>query len=244
MRRIRLKYTGFFLGLLLFSCFSIQLFSQVQTPKPEKQSAPTVQVTDRPTNLFIDTKQKEIRINCKLAMTEGILEFFLVDEKGRTYESVFKTTDSQPSELHFALLLLGFEPIPFKEYADLSKNTNALEILAKKKCLLKIELRHKQKDKPVPLSALLNNREVTPAKTQELYWVFTGAPFDLASDSAHKYTADHSDVYIGIWPELYSVINLFSDAGNPYRGNLGYEMAKGHGFNVDDEFIILLKGVH
>ena len=104
-------------------------------------------------NIIINTEKKEIRIHCKLAITEGILEFFLVDEKGNTYESVFKVKDNKPSELHFALLLLGFEPIPFQTYYKLLDNEDAISDLQKKKCLLQCKIQKQNKE-------LNDNKEV------------------------------------------------------------------------------------
>jgi hypothetical protein len=235
----------FSLAGMLFGQEQTQTPTQTQTPVPQDQgqaspsaraAAQEVRETKPPAlDLDIDAKQKELRLRCRLAVTEGILEFFLVDEKGRTYESVFKLINGKPSDLQFALLLLGFEPLPFKEFMALKEQSNAPEVLKKKKCLLQLEVQYK--NKRVPLTALLKNREGTGAG--ELYWVFTGAPFD----AANKYTADYSDVYIGIWAEPYAVINLLTNTGNPYRGNLGFEIAAGHGFQVEDEFTLIIKGV-
>ena len=58
-------------------------------------------------NILVDKIKKEIRISAKLAVTEGILEYLLVGNHGKTYESVFKIGDNKPSELNFALLLIG-----------------------------------------------------------------------------------------------------------------------------------------
>ncbi|MCP3954596.1 MAG: hypothetical protein GY697_20610, partial [Desulfobacterales bacterium] len=62
-------------------------------------------------NIHIDKVKKEIRIPVRLAINEGILEYLLVGEHGKTYESVFKVAGNKPSELNFALLLLGAEPL-------------------------------------------------------------------------------------------------------------------------------------
>ncbi|MBN2532197.1 MAG: hypothetical protein JXB88_04865 [Spirochaetales bacterium] len=184
-------------------------------------------------NLIIDTEKKEIRIRCKLAITEGILEFFLVDVIGNTYESVFKAKDNKPSELHFGLLLLGFEPVPFKTYHDLLSIKDALTTLKNKKCLLQCTV---QKDnKEVPLSSLIRSREAD--KDVKLIWVFTGASFT----KDNKYTADYTANYMSIWPMPESVINLLSSAGNPYRGEYGYEMAGDIQFTVEDDFTLIIK---
>ncbi|MBN2440665.1 MAG: hypothetical protein JXJ04_04950, partial [Spirochaetales bacterium] len=184
-------------------------------------------------NIIIDPEKKEIRIKCKLAITEGILEFFLVDEAGNTYESAFKIQGNKPSELHFALLLLGFEPVPFPTYHGLLKTENALEQLRDKKCLLQLTLL--KNNKKIPFSDIIRNRE--EGKNQEAIWVFTGASFT----KDNKYTADYTFNYISIWPMPDSVINLLSSAGNPYRGDFGFEMAKNLTLSEKDNYIIILK---
>jgi hypothetical protein len=185
-------------------------------------------------NITIDTVKKEIRIHCKLAITEGILEFFLVDIGGNTYESVFKVEGNKPSEVHFGLLLLGFEPIPFPDYYELLEDENAVSTLKEKKCLLQCQVQ--KGDKIIPLSSLIHSRE--PDKDEELIWVFTGASF---TKKENKYTADLTLSYMSIWPMMESVMNLLSSAGNPYRGELGYEMAKDLPFSYEDDFILIIK---
>jgi hypothetical protein len=216
--------------LMLFVFIPLCLFSE--DTAGEKDTQGDVKVIN---NITIDPVKKEIRIACKLALKEGILEFFLVDEWGNTYESVFKSTGNKPSELHFGLLLLGFEPVSFKTYYDLLKDPKALSILKEKKCLLECIV--EKEGKRISLSSLIENRE--PDKDTHLTWVFTGASFT----KENKYTADFSFSYISIWPMMESVINLLSAAGNPYRGDFGYEMAKDITFSPGDDFLLIIKGV-
>jgi hypothetical protein len=218
------------IALLLSFCFLFSLSIYSQTGNSDSSSIKKMN------NLLLDIEKKEIRINCSLAIESGILEFFLVDTAGRTYESVFKINDNKPSELHFMLLLLGYEPIPYNEYYKILKSENALEQLKQKKCLLRIEISHN--GKTIPLSSLLKNRETKESK--EAFWVFTGASFN----QKNQYTADYSDVYISIWPENAAVINLLADTGNPYRGELGFEINENHGFPKDEAFTLILREVN
>ncbi|MBN1699686.1 MAG: hypothetical protein JW881_19375 [Spirochaetales bacterium] len=187
-------------------------------------------------HITIDSEKKEIRIKCSLAIAEGILEFLLVCEKGQTYESVLKIIGNNPSELHFALLLLGYEPLPFDQYHALLKNDDAVTLLKDKKCLLRCEIWHEGRQ--IPIYSLIRNRE--SGAEEELIWVFTGAGFDRNN----KYVADYSRIYISIWPELTSVINLLSNAGNPYRGEYGFEMAAPLAYTMEDTFQLIIKGVN
>jgi hypothetical protein len=216
--------------ILLFVVIPLYLFSQ--DTAGEKDAPGDIKVIN---NITIDPVQKEIRIACQLALKEGILEFFLVDEKGNTYESVFKVTENKPSELHFGLLLLGFEPVSFKTYYDLLKDPKAFSILKEKKCLLQCIV--EKKGKQIPFSSFIANREEN--KETNLVWVFTGASFT----KDNKYTADFSYSYMSIWPMMESVINLLSAAGNPYRGEFGYEMTEDITFLPGDDFVLIIKGV-
>jgi hypothetical protein len=200
----------------------------------ENKKAPSSESVKTVNNIVIDTGKKEIRLRTKLAIMEGILDFFLVDEIGQTYESVFKITDNKPSDLHFALLLLGFKPVPFDEFYNLLKEKNGLDVLKKKNSLLEILI--SQNNKEVSLSSIIRNRESD--KDQKLAWVFTGGAFD----ERNQYIPDSMSIYISIQPELATVINLFSTAGNPYRGELGYEINKDLPFTMEDEFTLIIRG--
>jgi len=54
----------------------------------------------------LDQKTRTIRFPGELNLGEGILEYLLVTPQGSTHESLL-TSDVQPSDLHFAMLLLG-----------------------------------------------------------------------------------------------------------------------------------------
>ena len=230
------KILRYFILVFLMNLLAFALYSE----DADKDTSSIVDVKIL-NNIIIDTEKKEIRIHCKLAITEGILEFFLVDEKGNTYESVFKVKDNKPSELHFALLLLGFEPVPFQTYYELLDKEDGLSELQKKKCLLQCKIyklnKQNQEYEEMDLSAIIGCRE--PDKSKEVVWVFTGASFT----KDNKYIADYTYTYISIWPMMESVINLFSSAGNPYRGEYGYEIIKDISFSQEDDFILILKGV-
>ena len=217
------------LALCLGLTFSLSGDSKKDPPDNDQKEQKKIN------NIIVDTQKKEIRLRCKLAITSGILEFFLVTESGRTYESVLKIAENKPSELHFALLLLGFEPLPFPEYSEILKNLKKADLNKYKKSLLKIRLLHK--DKAVSLPSILKYREADDIGN--LQWVFTGTPFS----KDNKYMGDYSDIFISIWPDETGVINLLSQAGNPYRGDFGYEVKSDSDFSVDDNFEVIITGV-
>jgi hypothetical protein len=56
--------------------------------------------------IHLDQKARTVRFPGVLNMNEGIIEYLLVTEQGSVHESLL-VCDIQPSELHFAMLLLG-----------------------------------------------------------------------------------------------------------------------------------------
>jgi hypothetical protein len=59
----------------------------------------------------------------------------------------------------------------------------------------------------------------------------------------NRYAGDINLSHIGIWPDPSAVINLFSKAQNPYRGDFGFEMNTLNNLVVDDTYELLLKRV-
>ncbi len=172
----------------------------------------------RNNNLAINKRTKEITLKVRLALTEGILEYLLVGDYGKTYESVFKIDHNIPSDLHFALVLIGREPMEYGKYLDLKKQPDGAEILMKPEyaaSLVKIALR--REGKPVPMDDIIEKRE---ALKEERIWVFTGGE----RGKNGGYLGDKSFSYIGVWHDHTAPLNLFSAGGNPYRGNLGYQI--------------------
>src|SRR5580704_4219490 len=56
----------------------------------------------------IDTKNKQIRVDCETLNPHMPLEFFCVVRGGQEHESVLRT-DARPSAIHFGLLALGLK---------------------------------------------------------------------------------------------------------------------------------------
>ena len=71
-----------------------------------------------------------------------------------------------------------------------------------------------------------------------LVWVYTGGVLI----ENHGYAGDMEFSYIGIWPDMVAVINLFSTLKNPYRGGFGFELNKDHNdLKVDQDFETLIR---
>ncbi|MCP3952104.1 MAG: hypothetical protein GY697_07795, partial [Desulfobacterales bacterium] len=170
----------------------------------------------------------------RLAINEGILEYLLVGEHGKTYESVFKVAGNKPSELNFALLLLGAEPLEFDTLNNLFKKPDgADELLTRYRSSL-VEIAIFKSGRQVKFDRLIKNREPVVGP---LRWVFTGGRF--LEDN--RYAGDFELSYIGVWPDPSAVINLFTNLKNPYQGDFGYEMRHSGGFQADEEFEIVIR---
>lgn len=186
-------------------------------------------------NIAVNKRSKEIRVKAKLAIEEGILEYFLVGDQGKTYESVFKVVGNKPSELNFALLLIGCKPLDFEKLIKLiqEKKIGPEEIKGYEESMLEIEV---FKDgQRFPLTRLVNDRE---GSGKPLIWVYTGGYFT----PDNRYVGDMELSYIGFWPDPSAVINLFSTLGNPYHGNFGFEMNKNNKeLKVDQDFDVVIR---
>ncbi|MCP4745344.1 MAG: hypothetical protein GY874_04255 [Desulfobacteraceae bacterium] len=186
-------------------------------------------------NIVIDKVKKEIRIKSKLAIRHGILEFFLVTIHGNTYESVLKVDDNKPSDLNFAIQLLGIEPAEIKDLQNaLNRNYSAKKFLAAHpNCALSIEMLHKGKS--VDFYKVIKCQEEIPRTD---LWIYTGSFFS----KKNRYVADLANTYISIWPDQAAVINLYSSSRNPYEGeNYGFRMRGDHIYKADDEFEIVIR---
>jgi len=188
----------------------------------------------RTNNISINKQKKTIHIQSKLAIKKGILEYFLVGDHGKTYESVFKVSDNKPSDLNFALLLIGCEPVNYQTFCDIKTQKNAFEIFTQKykNSLVNIYVLHKKKR--LEIEQFLKNRE---GQDQKNIWVYTGGHF--LKDN--RYAGDIELSFIGIWADRTAVINLCSQLKNPYQGNYGYELdvdPEKMAINTDFEIII------
>jgi len=172
-------------------------------------------------NIRIDKVKKEIRIKVKLSIREGILEYLLVSEPGKTYESVFKVLENVPSELNFGLLLLGSQPLRFDKFMNLHQDKDGISKLQADHADSLVELTFYKAGKPVEWTSLMKRREASKAP---LVWVHTGGLF--VKDN--KYAGDFELSHIGIWPDVTAVINLFAQMGNPYHGGFGLEINSGN----------------
>lgn len=228
---MRSKFIILFSVMLIPAFLASNLWGEIKTPD-HVQGQNIIKLN----NILVDKINKEIRIKAKLAITEGILEYLLVGNHGKTYESVFKVDDNKPSELNFALLLIGCKALDFEEFLKLKNDGSGSAALFTSHRQSLLEIDFIQDGKKFDLQRLVIDREKSG---QPFTWVYTGGI--LIKD--HGYAADFEFSYIGIWPDRVAVINLFADFKNPYQGNFGYEINKAlkEVLAVDQNFEIIIR---
>jgi hypothetical protein len=118
-------------------------------------------------DIKFDSATREIRIPTLLNMTEGVLEYALVHENGKTHESLLRTKVS-PTELNLVLLLTHYEPHiaeAAKYLTEVKDSTKALmtKPMAKEganKLAVSVHWKDKDgKDHTAPLSAWFQNKK-------------------------------------------------------------------------------------
>jgi hypothetical protein len=91
-----------FVGLLSVCCRAA--FTDTSATQPAADSR-----ADHLANIHVDIAAKRISIDCQALSVKTPLEFFCVQDGGNEYESVLRTP-AKPSDIHFALLMLGLTP--------------------------------------------------------------------------------------------------------------------------------------
>jgi hypothetical protein len=184
--------------------------SAAEGKQPKLAGAPPIQRLDEDRlavgRIIVNRKKRQVEVNCHVAMTQGILEYFAVGPLGKAYESVV-TNEGLPSQVHLGLLLIGLTP--------------------KRRGGPKVEMKVEWKDpktkalKTAPIEEWIVNRTTRESPPPRV-WRFTGSSFWNG-----RYSGDSSHTLIGLIKDPNAVVVLEDDAGNPYRGDhLGYEVNK------------------
>jgi hypothetical protein len=96
-----------FLPFLLFSALFVAITQAQNEPPPAspimREISPGIYEIGQ---IRLDQKARTVSFPGVLNMNDGNLEYLLVTEQGNTHESLL-VTDVSPSDLHFAMLLLG-----------------------------------------------------------------------------------------------------------------------------------------
>lgn len=157
----------------------------------------------------------EVRVPAVVNMVEGILEYTLVHENGKTHESLLRTAAS-PTEVNLALLLCHYEPhikeaaqfLPDPRPETLAKMALPMAREGSNRLLLSVEWKDKKgKVQRVPVSNWIRDKKVEKAMTLD-HWTYTGSFI-----SQTGYAAEHDGSIIAIYFDLVSLINC------PIKGN-------------------------
>jgi hypothetical protein len=157
----------------------------------------------------------------KVATTNGILEFIVVEGESRDYESVFSTA-AKPSVFQAALFGLGCET------GKVQRSTAT----AKAGTSLTIEVEWKRDSQPVrvPVEKTLIDRK-TKQPPANLPFFFNGSFFTLHPITSNRvFQADAEQAHIALWWQPAIPVNIGGDFGNPYKG-------EAHGFEVNSAVV-------
>lgn len=150
---------------------------------------------------------REIRFPAKVNMTEGLLEYLVVHEKGKLHESLFSTTIS-PTDLRIAFTLLRYQPsrelYPEPDPSDENRlrfpNVNA-EIKAKARVLIEAEWDEGDKKRKLSVNEMIQH-EVKTTSMPVGPWVFGGSDFQNG-----KYIPELTGDIAAIYSEFPSILN-------------------------------------
>lgn len=200
--------TRFFTSLSLSFLLGSMALPAQDGPEPSKQPKPSAEGEKKAAAKYEEAKNrikktgettyelgdikfnsatKEVQFPTLLNMTEGLLEYVLVTDAGKTHESLLRTTIS-PTELNLALLLCSYEPHigeAARYLATPHPETKALMDKPMEKAgANRIQFTARWKDKSgkeqsVPVTSLIRNR-VTKKTLDVDHWTYTGSVINLA----------------------------------------------------------------
>lgn len=198
--------------LLSTSLVIAQPSTDVKTPQIERLDEARIKLGE----ITIDRKIQEVVLPAKINLTQGILEYYAVASGGKLHEAILEIL-VEPSHLHLALILAGYES---SEYGPQDPKTYQRPLL-KQGSLLRIYVRwttQQAQQQWLPASVWLYDRSIEQAP-QPLTYIFQGSRVYQG-----KYIADLDRSVIGLIPDETVVLAATLDKGNPYRGDAnGYE---------------------
>ena len=183
--------------------------------KPPQKSAmnKTGDVTYEMGGVEFNSATREIRVPCSVNMTDGLIEYALVTEKGKTHESLLKTK-VKPFDVQVAMLLCHYEPHAGELVKILSHPQPPEQSLADKPMekpganFVKLSVEWKDKDGKVqkaPIDAWIHDHRAN--RTLDIpHWVFNGA--DVGDG---VFSAEMEGSFISVHFDLASIL------GNPAK---------------------------
>src|SRR5688572_16728374 len=155
--------------------------------------------------LEIDTRARQVRVECEALSVDTPLEFFLCLAGTVEHESVLRSK-VRPSHLHAALLMLGLEPGQPVHFSESAKKW-----LPPHGPPLQIAARFERDGKPVTLPAYRLMRDIKSKREMPpLTWIFAGSrmmPGDV-------YAADKVGYLVSVVNFDFTVIDIPELASN------------------------------
>ncbi len=160
-------------------------------------------------DIKFDSQSREIRFPAVVNMTDGMLEYAIVTENGKTHESLLRTTIS-PTELNLVMLLCNYEPHvgeAAKFIQEPQPQTKAMiakpmEKPGANQLLVDVEWKNKEAQmKKSPLASWIVNKE----NKDELWtnhWTYTGSIIAQVG-----YTAEYEGSIMATYFDMLSIYN-------------------------------------
>ncbi|MCB1209663.1 MAG: hypothetical protein KDK97_10070 [Verrucomicrobiales bacterium] len=204
------------LGLLALAGMSFSLAAQEAAEKDPgarmeaikkqiKEVAPGKYDLD---GIIIDAATREVRVPTEVNLVKAPVEYMLVQDKGKTHESVLKTT-LDPLVIQVALLLANYEPGTENLFAKAPAGAELPNFPQLKPTKpgahlvnIEVEWEAEGKKKRSPLSQWVQNIDVyKPAPDMDV-WMFTGSKID-----ERGFVASVDGSIIAVWADPSALLN-------------------------------------
>ena len=201
-------------------------------------SQPTPHTITLP-GITVDLHTRELRIDGRVCIEQGILEYLAVAAGGKEYESVF-SLNCRPSQLAAAMVIAGYEAgdLPLELRGDFVPGTEPAASqpdAGPNITSLPAEPAPTMRSQPTrvtvavdvlcaddswqrrPIESFLIDRR-TDRPPDRLVWAFTGSFFHRDQAMPLEYfVADVEKSVIALWYDPTALLNLTQNVGNPYR---------------------------
>jgi hypothetical protein len=158
--------------------------------------------------LQFNSKTREIRIPGVVNMADGLIEYLMVHETGKTHEALLRSNAS-PLDLQVAMLLCNYQPghtglFPHvKDPAQLKRSEpTAPKTPGANNVQLEVEWKVKDAVKRVPVAQWLREAPHKTAPKSFDHWIFNGSMIQASGFSAELYGS-----LVGLYYDVTAVIN-------------------------------------
>jgi hypothetical protein len=111
----------------------------------------------------LDKSRKTIQFPATVNMTNGLVEYFVVNGTGKLHESILKT-ETEPSQIHIAMLFIG---------ANVATNVGGTNIVGDK-FTMEVSWKNAESEKRIPAEDLILNGQSKLPMSKE-GWIYNGS---------------------------------------------------------------------